>query len=149
MYPSPTRPNPRALGLAALADLLCVLLFVAIGRSSHAEGDTLGGILTTGWPFWAGVAGGYVGVLAFRLAPASLSGAGMVLMKTLIVGMILRNVVQQEGTPPAFVLVAAVFLGVTMVGWRFVGRLVALRQLRSASAELQPAAGVGSVSSSR
>ena len=144
MYPSPSRFNLRALALAGLADLVCVLLFVAIGRSSHAEGDTLGGILSTGWPFWLGVAGGYVGVLAFRLAPASLSGACMVLMKTLIVGMILRNVVQQEGTPPAFVLVAAVFLGVTFVGWRVVGRLVALRQVRSASQELQPVAGLGS-----
>jgi FtsH-binding integral membrane protein len=139
MYPSPTRLNPRALALAGLADLACVLLFVVIGRSSHAEGDTLGGILTTGWPFWVGVAGGYVGVLAFRLAPASLSGACMVLAKTLVVGMILRNVVQQEGTPPAFVLVAAVFLGLTLAGWRVVGRLVALRHVRTASEELQVA----------
>jgi len=142
MIPS-VRPNPRALGLAALADLICVLVFVTIGRNSHEEGVTLSGVISTGWPFWLGVAGGYIGVLAFRLAPASLSGAAMVLFKTLFVGMVLRGVVQQEGTPPAFVVVAAVFLGVTLLGWRVAGRLLALRQVRLAGADLEAFAGPG------
>ncbi len=132
MIPSPTRQNPRALAVAAAADLACVLVFVAIGRNSHAEGLTVGGVLSTGWPFWLGVAGGYVGMLAFRLAPAALTGAAMVLMKTLVVGMILRNVVQNDGTPTSFVVVTSLFLAATMIGWRIVARMLALRQLRTA-----------------
>ncbi|GAB3268628.1 DUF3054 domain-containing protein [Kineosporia babensis] len=131
MVPSPARPNPRALAVAALADLACVLVFVAIGRNSHEAGFTLVGLVTTGWPFWVGVAGGYVGVLAFRLAPAALTGAAMVLMKTLVIGMILRSVVQNDGTPVSFVVVSTIFLAVTMLGWRFAARYLALRQLRS------------------
>ena len=37
-------------------------------------------LLGAGWPFWLGLAGGYVGVMAFRLAPASLPGAAMVVL---------------------------------------------------------------------
>jgi hypothetical protein len=140
MIPSTTRQNPRALAVAALADLACVLVFVAIGRSSHEEGFTLGGLLTTGWPFWLGVAGGYVGVLAFRLVPGSLPGAAMVLIKTLVVGMILRSAVQHDGTPVSFVVVSTVFLAVTLVGWRVVVYLLALRRrpVRPAGRHLQP-----------
>ncbi|MDP9828730.1 DUF3054 domain-containing protein [Kineosporia succinea] len=127
MSSSPTRLDGRALGVAALADVVCVLVFVAVGRNSHEEGITLAGLLTTGWPFWLGVAGGYVGVVAFRLAPASLSGCAMVLVKTLLIGMILRSAVQNDGTPVSFVVVATVFLAVTTAGWRIAARFAALR----------------------
>jgi hypothetical protein len=33
-------------------------------------------------------------------------------------GMLLRNLVFDRGTAPAFVIVATIFLGVTMFGWR-------------------------------
>ncbi|GLY31827.1 DUF3054 domain-containing protein [Kineosporia sp. NBRC 101731] len=133
MIPSTSRTAGRALAVAALADLVCVLVFVSIGRSSHEEGITLTGLLTTGWPFWLGVAGGYVGVVAFRLAPASLPGAAMVLIKTLVIGMILRNVVQHDGTPFSFVMVATVFLALTLAGWRTTARFAVRRQLRTTS----------------
>jgi FtsH-binding integral membrane protein len=133
MIPSTSRPAGRALAVAALADLVCVLVFVTIGRSSHEEGITLTGLLTTGWPFWLGVAGGYAGVVAFRLAPASPPGAAMVLIKTLVIGMILRNVVQHDGTPFSFVVVATVFLALTLAGWRTAARFAVLRRMRTAS----------------
>ncbi|MBT0771933.1 DUF3054 domain-containing protein [Kineosporia sp. J2-2] len=137
MTHSPTSRIPGALAVAALADLACVLVFVAVGRSSHEEGITLGGLLTTGWPFWLGVAGGYVGVVAFGLAPASLRGAAMVLVKTLLIGMILRSVVQHDGTPVSFVVVATVFLAVTLTGWRVLARIAALRQARANARAIQ------------
>lgn len=131
----PTSPAPRArtraLAVAAAADLLCVLVFVAVGRSSHTEGITLGGLLTTGWPFWVGVAGGYVGVLVFRLAPASPHAAAMVLFKTLLIGMVLRAAVQHDGTPVSFVVVATVFLALVLFGWRLVTRTLVIRRGRT------------------
>jgi hypothetical protein len=37
---------------------------------------------------------------------------------TVVMGMVLRNVVFNRGTALAFIIVATVFLGATMLGWR-------------------------------
>src|SRR5690606_41309984 len=37
-------------GWAAVLDVLCVLVFIAIGRATHAEGASLGGYAGPGWP---------------------------------------------------------------------------------------------------
>jgi hypothetical protein len=116
----------RAVRLAAVVDLCCVLAFVIIGRANHAKGEGLGGIASTAWPFLAGLVGGWLGTRAWRrplaLAPAGvgawLGAAGL--------GMVLR-VVAGQGTAVAFVLVALAFLGLFLLGWRVVARLVSRR----------------------
>ena len=50
----------RNSALAALADIVGVLVFCAIGRRSHAEGLTLTGVAETAWPFLAGTAAGWL-----------------------------------------------------------------------------------------
>ena len=42
--------------LGVLADVLCVLAFVMIGRASHQAGESLAGVTSTAWPFLAGLA---------------------------------------------------------------------------------------------
>jgi FtsH-binding integral membrane protein len=37
---------------------------------------------------------------------------------TVVMGMVLRNMVFDRGTATAFIIVATVFLGITMFGWR-------------------------------
>jgi hypothetical protein len=37
---------------------------------------------------------------------------------TVVMGMVLRNLVFDRGTAVAFIIVATVFLGITMFGWR-------------------------------
>jgi hypothetical protein len=37
---------------------------------------------------------------------------------TVVMGMVLRNLVFDRGTALAFIIVATVFLGITMFGWR-------------------------------
>jgi Protein of unknown function (DUF3054) len=116
----------RAVRLAAVIDLCCVLAFVIIGRASHTKGESLGGIASTAWPFLAGLAGGWLGTRAWRrpltLAPAGvgawLGAAGL--------GMVLR-VVAGQGTAVAFVLVALAFLGLFLLGWRVVARVASRR----------------------
>jgi L-iditol 2-dehydrogenase len=116
----------RAVRLAAVVDLCCVLAFVIIGRASHAKGESLAGIASTAWPFLAGLVGGWLGTRAWRrplaLAPAGvgawLGAAGL--------GMVLR-VVAGQGTAVAFVLVALAFLGLFLLGWRVVARVVSRR----------------------
>jgi hypothetical protein len=37
---------------------------------------------------------------------------------TVVMGMVLRNYLFDRGTAPAFIIVATLFLGATMLGWR-------------------------------
>ena len=50
----------RRSAVAALVDVVAVVLFVAIGRASHHHSQTVGGFLATLWPFAAGVGVGWV-----------------------------------------------------------------------------------------
>ena len=115
--------------VAAVADVVCVLVFVAIGRASHQEGDALLGIAGTAWPFLGGLVAGWVVARAWR-APYVLAPAGVtVWLATLVGGMLLR-VVSGQGTAPAFIVVASVVLAAFLLGWRAVAVLV--RRVRSA-----------------
>jgi Protein of unknown function (DUF3054) len=54
--------------IGVLADVCCVLIFVAIGRANHHASDTLAGMVSTSWPFPAGLAAG-------ELATPGMAGA--------------------------------------------------------------------------
>jgi hypothetical protein len=111
-----------------LIDLVCVLVFVGIGRSVHAHGLSLAGIASTSWPFIVGLAIGWMAVGLRHASGASVTSGMVVALVTVAVGMILR-VIAGQGTAVAFVLVALGFLGATMVAWRLSG--VALARARS------------------
>ncbi|HLX51251.1 MAG TPA: DUF3054 domain-containing protein [Streptosporangiaceae bacterium] len=105
-----------------LADACCVAAFVAVGRASHTEGETLAGLAGTAWPFLTGLAVGWLVTRAWR-RPAAVLGAGVgVWLSTAALGMALR-VVSGQGTAVAFIFVALAFLGLFLLGWRvLVGR---------------------------
>ncbi len=116
--------------VAGLADLCCVLLFVVIGRASHADGETLAGIASTAWPFLAGLAIGWLAARAWR-RPCAVVPAGVgAWLGTVAFGMVLR-VASGQGTAFAFVLVALAFLGAFLLGWRLVAGLPGKRWRRS------------------
>jgi peptidoglycan/LPS O-acetylase OafA/YrhL len=110
-------------------DVLAVVLFVVIGRASHHHGETVGGILTTAWPFLAGLVAGWVA--ASRWPPRSLRAGAAVCVVTVAIGMALR-VVAGQGTAAAFIVVALAFLGAALLGHRLVaaslGRRLAPRR---------------------
>ncbi len=56
----------RSSALAALADVVGVLVFCTIGRRSHAEGLTVAGVAETAWPFLAGTAVGWLLIRGWR-----------------------------------------------------------------------------------
>lgn len=119
---------------AFFIDALCVLAFAAIGRRSHSEGLTLLGTLDTAWPFLAGLAAAWAVLTLAKARPRTLVPAGLIVWPTTVaVGMVLRAV-SGEGTATAFIVVATLFLGATLLGWRAVW-------LRSASAATPPRAG--------
>jgi hypothetical protein len=112
----------RPMGLAIVLDCCCVLLFVIIGRASHAKGESLPGIASTAWPFLAGLAAGWLATRAWR-RPLGLSPAGVgAWLGTVAGGMVLR-VVSGQGTAVAFIGVALAFLGLFLLGWRLVAGL--------------------------
>jgi len=113
----------RSARLAVLLDICCVLAFVVIGRASHATGETIGGIAATSWPFLAGLAVGWAASRGWR-RPVALRPAGLcVWLCTVAIGMVLR-VIAGQGTAVAFTGVALAFLGLFLLGWRLLARLV-------------------------
>jgi hypothetical protein len=115
-----------APAVAAVADLAAVVAFVLIGRRSHAESDTLTGLLHTAWPFLVGALIGWVAAGGWR-SPASIRPTGItVWLVCVALGMVLRAV-SGQGVATSFVVVATVVLGIFVVGWR-VATLLAVRR---------------------
>jgi hypothetical protein len=108
----------RATALLLL-DVLAVLVFAGVGRASHDEADTFGGLLSTAWPFLLGTVLGWVLTRAWQ-RPTAVRGVGVpVWLCTVVLGMLLRALTG-AGTAPSFVVVATLVLGVMLVGWRLV-----------------------------
>lgn len=117
--------------LAVLADVCCVLIFVVIGRANHHAGDALAGVISTSWPFLAGLAAGELATRVWR-QPFALVPTGVgVWLATVALGQVLR-VLAAQGTAPAFVVVSLLFLGLFLLGWRLIAQLGG-RWTRSAS----------------
>jgi FtsH-binding integral membrane protein len=108
-----------------VADFCCVGAFVVIGRASHAEGETLAGVVHTLWPFVAGLAAGWVVTRAWRRPRAVVPVGVGVWLGTVALGMVLR-VVSGQGIAVAFVVVALAFLGLFMLGWRILANMAAM-----------------------
>jgi Protein of unknown function (DUF3054) len=113
-------------GPVALVDLVCVLVFAAIGRASHGEDVGPLGLVTTTWPFAAGWLVGWVVVLlrpSTRVRPLGLGAGLLVWVPCVVVGMVLRAL-SGAGVQTSFVIVATVVLAVFLLGWRGVAALV-------------------------
>jgi hypothetical protein len=114
----------RSSALAALADVVGVLIFCVIGRRSHAEGVTVAGVADTAWPFLVGAAVGWLLSRAWR-RPTAVAPTGVVVwLCTVAIGMLLRKATS-AGVAISFVIVASAATAVMLLGWR-----VALAALR-------------------
>jgi hypothetical protein len=115
----------RSSAFAALADIVGVLVFCAVGRRSHAEGLTVAGVADTAWPFLVGTAVGWLLSRAWR-RPTAVAPTGVVVwLSTVAVGMLLRKATS-AGVAGSFIVVATVATAVMLLGWRVV--VVALRR---------------------
>ncbi|WP_433036729.1 DUF3054 domain-containing protein [Actinomycetospora sp. CA-053990] len=111
---TPTRASWIALDAAA------VLAFAAIGRASHTE--DLAGTLLTAAPFAVGAA---VATLAARTwrEPLAWRAGLAVWAGAVVIGLPLRAAITGR-LPLSFAIVATVALGVLVLGWRGVVRLL-------------------------
>jgi Protein of unknown function (DUF3054) len=117
-----TRTLPRTVTLAAVVDVVAVLAFAAVGRSSHAEGVTAPGVLETAAPFLFGLLVGWVAGRVWR-APLTLPLGMFGWAGTVVVGLAVRAAFTHR-LPVSFVLVATVSLAVFLLGWRAAALLV-------------------------
>jgi hypothetical protein len=104
-------------------DALGVLVFVVIGRNQHDEPDAVAGVLRTAAPFLIALFLGWALAKAWR-QPDSMRTGVITWTTTLVVGMVLRRLFWDKGTAASFVVVAAVFLALTMFSWRVVSRSI-------------------------
>jgi Protein of unknown function (DUF3054) len=110
------RGRPGRWAAAAL-DIAWILVFVALGRSSHAEGETVAGLARTAWPFLAGLAAGWVVARAWR-RPAAVVPTGVVVWPVCVAVALALRAVAGQGVAAAFIGVALAFVGLGLVGWR-------------------------------
>ena len=117
---------------AALAiDVTVVILFAVIGRRSHDDGqDTtlltiqavespIGNVIRVAAPFLIALAAGWIVARAWR-RPIDLGAGRTIWIVTIALGMVLRRTLFDRGTAFSFVIVASVFTGVLLLGWRLV-----------------------------
>jgi hypothetical protein len=98
-------------------DVVCVLVFCAVGRRSHDEGINIAGIATTAWPFLSGTALGWLASQAWRRPTALVPTGVVVWLCTVAVGMLLRKATS-VGVAASFVVVALSVTAVLLLGWR-------------------------------
>ncbi len=126
----------RSLG-PLVADLVCVLALAVGGANAHDGGESYWVVLVIMWPFAvaAGLAHAWLGWRGRQSRQVWPEGV-VVLAVTYVLGMALR-VVSDRGIAPAFLVVAALVLAVTMLGWRFVVQ-IASRRLKTPSSRSRP-----------
>jgi Protein of unknown function (DUF3054) len=107
----------RRSTLAALADVVGVLVFAAVGRRSHAEGLTVAGVAETAWPFLVGTAVGWLFSRGWRRPTAVVPTGLVVWVCTVAIGMLLRKATS-AGVAGSFVVVASAATAVVLLGWR-------------------------------
>jgi len=112
-------PAPRRIAASLAADAAFVLLFVALGRSSHDEGgNAVTGTLSVAAPFLIALVAAWGATRAWRTPTSPTTGIGIWLV-VLVAGMLLRRFVFDRGTALPFIIVAACFTLLFLVGWRY------------------------------
>ena len=105
-----------------------MLVFALAGKTSHEASDSSWVILAIVWPFALAVALAHTGlVLRGRQTRRIWPEGGVVLAVTYVLGMLLRAV-SGRGTAVGFLVVAALFLALTMLGWRSIVQLAISRR---------------------
>jgi hypothetical protein len=106
--------------VALLFDAACVLLFVVLGRQSHDEGNGVLSVLNVAAPFAIGLAVAWALSPNVHRAPRSVRAGIDVWLATVVIGVLLRWFAWDRSTAFAFVVVATLFLGFFLLGWRVV-----------------------------
>ena len=109
---------PAAWIWPLVADLVCVLALALGGKNTHEAHDSEWIVLVIAWPFAVATALAHAGLLARKRPTLRLWPEGVIVLAvTYALGMTLRAM-SGRGMAPGFLVVAAIFLAVTVLGWR-------------------------------
>ena len=111
------RRSADSWAIAIAGDAVAIVVFAVIGRANHHESTGLHGVWHTAWPFLLGAALGLAATAYARVSPTAVRSGVRVWVWTFVIGMVVRAATG-GGTAIAFVIVAAIVLGVFIVGWR-------------------------------
>lgn len=114
----------RTPAVILIIDLLAVVSFVFAGRRSHGEELGAAAWAGTAWPFLVALVLGWGCAQAWR-APAAIRTGLIVWPITVAVGLALRVAMTDRGAATGFIVVAAIVLGVSIVGWRVLAAALA------------------------
>ncbi|WP_010535206.1 DUF3054 domain-containing protein [Brachybacterium squillarum] len=125
----------RSLG-ALVADVLAVLIFVAIGLYQHGDALSTTNIVIVAWPFATGLLLGHLAIRAWRFPFRIWPHGVFVWAITLVTAMAIRTLFQ-AGTEVSFVIVTAITLAVLMLGWRSLALLATRGERRAVTTSRQ------------
>ncbi|HEY4419364.1 MAG TPA: DUF3054 domain-containing protein [Pseudonocardia sp.] len=118
--------SPRRIpALAFAADVIAVVVFAAVGRISHAEAESLSGLLATAAPFLIGLIASWATPVV-RAHPVGIRAGAVVLAGTAVLGLLLRAAFTWR-FPLTFMAVTIISLAVLLLGWRALSLLVSHR----------------------
>ncbi len=122
--------HPRTQ-IAAPIDTAIVVAFVAIGRRNHDEDEAVAGLLQTAAPFLIALLVAWVLLRVSGKAamadPMTVPAGVAIWVCTVALGMVLRRFVFDDGTATSFMIVATIFLGTFLVGWRAIAATLTRR----------------------
>jgi len=121
------RSTTSAVVLSLVVDLVLVVVFVLVGRRSHAEALDIAGIGATVWPFVVAALVGWAVARAWR-SPVAVWPTGVIVWAVTVVGGLALRVLAGDTAQVPFMIVATVTLAVFLIGWRAIVALV--RRLR-------------------
>ena len=112
------RADGKSAGTALGIDIVAIIVFVILGRSSHHEsGGFIVSTLKVAAPFLIALMAGHALSKSWK-TPAAPSTGVIIWVTTLVLGMLLRRFAFGRGTALAFIIVATLFIGLFVVGWR-------------------------------
>ena len=112
----------RLRGWSIFLDVVFVLIFVTIGRRNHDGTVDAEGVFDVAAPFLIATVIMWIIVAVRRMSPVGSTTGIALWVGTVTLGMIMRKVIFDGGTATAFVIVATIFLGVALNGWRGLAR---------------------------
>ncbi len=121
-------PYRTAVILLVIGDILCFLIFVALGRNSHGEASGFGAIpqiIVTALPFLAGwfLVSPFVGAFRHKVVAQPKTMVIRTALSWLLawpVAMLFRGIFVDHGVPPlSFALIVLVFNMILLLIWRW------------------------------
>lgn len=126
--PTKEIPYKQAVILLVIGDVICFMIFVALGRSSHREASGFAAIpqiIVTALPFLAGwfLISPFVGAFRHKIMAQPRSMVIRTVVAWLLawpVAMLLRGIFVDHGVPPlSFAIIVLVFNMLLLLIWRW------------------------------